>query len=153
MESLHPSRYNLRRPYPVRFHVPEGEAEHPSESFLAPRTMPPRLGGPRRSQRASSRGPDRSDDVRGLLRFETSEMRNGWIGQLLVDMSESDGLNLQPRRPQIQTSTARNNGVSAVEELTDMRRIVRSLADREDIPDELWAEAGLSRTLHREANR
>jgi hypothetical protein len=32
-----------------------------------------------------------------------------------------------------------------------MQRIVRSLADREDIPDEWWAEAGLSRTLSREA--
>lgn len=32
-----------------------------------------------------------------------------------------------------------------------MQHIVRSLARREDIPDEWWAEAGLSRTLPREA--
>ncbi|KAK4122295.1 hypothetical protein N657DRAFT_646979 [Parathielavia appendiculata] len=32
-----------------------------------------------------------------------------------------------------------------------MQRIVRNLARREDIPDEWWAEAGLSRTLSREA--
>ncbi|KAK4104021.1 hypothetical protein N658DRAFT_514031 [Parathielavia hyrcaniae] len=32
-----------------------------------------------------------------------------------------------------------------------MQHIVRSLARREDIPDEWWAEAGLSRTLSREA--
>jgi hypothetical protein len=31
-----------------------------------------------------------------------------------------------------------------------MQRIVRNLARREDIPDEWWAEAGLSRTLSRE---
>lgn len=33
----------------------------------------------------------------------------------------------------------------------DMLRIVRNLARREDIPDEWWAEAGLSRSLPREA--
>ncbi|CAK7263002.1 hypothetical protein SEPCBS57363_000346 [Sporothrix epigloea] len=33
-----------------------------------------------------------------------------------------------------------------------MQHIVRSLARREDIPDEWWAEAGLSRTLAREAS-
>lgn len=33
----------------------------------------------------------------------------------------------------------------------DMQRIVRNLARREDIPDEWWAEAGLSRSLPREA--
>lgn len=32
-----------------------------------------------------------------------------------------------------------------------MQRIVRNLARREDIPDEWWAEAGLSRSLPREA--
>jgi hypothetical protein len=35
-------------------------------------------------------------------------------------------------------------------ELLSMQRIVRHLARREDIPDEWWAEAGLSRTLSRE---
>ncbi|KAK4113842.1 hypothetical protein N656DRAFT_767545 [Canariomyces notabilis] len=33
-----------------------------------------------------------------------------------------------------------------------MQRIVRTLARREDIPDEWWAEVGLSRTLSREAS-
>ncbi|KAK3946047.1 hypothetical protein QBC46DRAFT_336209 [Diplogelasinospora grovesii] len=33
-----------------------------------------------------------------------------------------------------------------------MQRIMRNLARREDIPDEWWAEAGLSRTLSREAS-
>lgn len=32
-----------------------------------------------------------------------------------------------------------------------MQRIVRNLARREDIPDEWWAEAGLNRSLQREA--
>lgn len=33
-----------------------------------------------------------------------------------------------------------------------MQRIVRNLARREDIPDEWWADAGLSRTLSREGS-
>ncbi|KAK0735554.1 hypothetical protein B0T21DRAFT_384376 [Apiosordaria backusii] len=33
-----------------------------------------------------------------------------------------------------------------------MQRLVRSLAQREDIPDDWWAEVGLSRTLSREAS-
>ncbi|KAK3373379.1 hypothetical protein B0T24DRAFT_593587 [Lasiosphaeria ovina] len=36
--------------------------------------------------------------------------------------------------------------------IEDMQHIVRNLARREDIPDEWWAEAGLSRTLSREAS-
>lgn len=32
-----------------------------------------------------------------------------------------------------------------------MQRVVRTLARREDIPDEWWAEVGLSRSLPREA--
>lgn len=37
--------------------------------------------------------------------------------------------------------------------LGGFQRIVRNLARREDIPDEWWAEAGLSRTLPRETMR
>ncbi|KAF3761164.1 hypothetical protein M406DRAFT_353739 [Cryphonectria parasitica EP155] len=36
-------------------------------------------------------------------------------------------------------------------DVESMQRIVRTLARREDIPDEWWAEAGLSRSLSREA--
>ncbi|EFX01354.1 hypothetical protein CMQ_6296 [Grosmannia clavigera kw1407] len=44
-----------------------------------------------------------------------------------------------------------NNGDELLERLgiSGMLNIVRNLARREDIPDELWAEAGLSRTLGR----
>ncbi|KAH8893386.1 hypothetical protein GQ53DRAFT_112672 [Thozetella sp. PMI_491] len=38
------------------------------------------------------------------------------------------------------------------DDLTGMLRIVSNLARREDIPDEWWAEAGLSRTLSRETS-
>ena len=49
----------------------------------------------------------------------------------------------------------RNNSDEALEMLggiSGMQRIVISLARREDIPDEWWAEAGLSRALSREAS-
>ena len=45
---------------------------------------------------------------------------------------------------------ARHAGQTESDSLGGMQRIVRRLARREDIPDEWWAEAGLSRTLPRE---
>jgi hypothetical protein len=48
---------------------------------------------------------------------------------------------------------ARHSGQSDADGLGGMQRIVRRLARREDIPDEWWQEAGLSRTLSREATR
>lgn len=50
---------------------------------------------------------------------------------------------------------ARNNNDDPLElfgGIGGMQRIVRNLARREDIPDEWWAEVGLSRTLSREAS-
>ncbi len=46
---------------------------------------------------------------------------------------------------------ARHSGAMDSETLGGMQRIVRGLARREDIPDEWWAEAGLSRNLPRVA--
>jgi hypothetical protein len=42
--------------------------------------------------------------------------------------------------------------ISGIADIGGMQRIVSSLARRQDIPDEWWAEAGLSRTLSREAS-
>lgn len=47
-------------------------------------------------------------------------------------------------------SGARGNTHDDALELASMHRIVRHLARREDIPDEWWAEAGLSRNMARE---
>ncbi|KAI9738446.1 MAG: hypothetical protein M1818_005343 [Claussenomyces sp. TS43310] len=44
----------------------------------------------------------------------------------------------------------RNGGTDIPESLGGMQRIIRRLAGREDIPDEWWAEVGLSRSLRRE---
>ncbi|KAL2160611.1 hypothetical protein VTH06DRAFT_1299 [Thermothelomyces fergusii] len=47
----------------------------------------------------------------------------------------------------------RGSGDDPVELLEPWQRIVRNLARREDIPDDWWADAGLSRTVSREASR
>jgi hypothetical protein len=48
---------------------------------------------------------------------------------------------------------SRRHGAPDSDNLGGMRHIIRSLARREDIPDEWWAEAGLSRTFPRETVR
>ncbi|KAL7814414.1 hypothetical protein V8C26DRAFT_143773 [Trichoderma gracile] len=58
---------------------------------------------------------------------------------------ESRPVRLQPNR---EGSAGSGRGAqTGDEEWSGMQRIVRSLAAREDIPDEWWAEAGLNRTL------
>ncbi|KXX73808.1 hypothetical protein MMYC01_209113 [Madurella mycetomatis] len=65
----------------------------------------------------------------------------------------SFGLRAAARRSY--ADAARSNNEDPLELLGGiggMQRIVRNLARREDIPDEWWAEVGLSRTLSREAS-
>lgn len=45
---------------------------------------------------------------------------------------------------------ASTGGAEVSESLGGMQRIIRRLAGREDIPDEWWAEVGLSRSLRRD---
>ncbi|KAL2170997.1 hypothetical protein VTG60DRAFT_4012 [Thermothelomyces hinnuleus] len=65
-----------------------------------------------------------------------------------MDPMSISGLNSLRR-----SSALRGDSDDPVELLGGMQRIVRNLARREDIPDEWWADAGLSRTLSREASR
>jgi len=46
---------------------------------------------------------------------------------------------------------ARHSGMAESDSLGGMQRIIRRLTRRQDIPDEWWAEAGLSRTIPRES--
>ncbi|KAK7431907.1 hypothetical protein QQZ08_001526 [Neonectria magnoliae] len=70
-----------------------------------------------------------------------------WIGHMSVGASD-DEHGTERRSLNRESSTASGNNASpGDEEWAGMQRIVRSLARREDIPDEWWAEAGLSRTL------
>lgn len=60
---------------------------------------------------------------------------------------EAGGDGLQPHSRGESAGPAHGATLSGEEEWSGMQRIVSSLARREDIPDEWWAEVGLSRTL------
>ncbi|EPE05648.1 hypothetical protein F503_08179 [Ophiostoma piceae UAMH 11346] len=85
--------------------------------------------------------------TRQRLMQEQMQLQHGLARQILRERGANNG----PQHPQPGVS-----GPHQTEEALDslgiggMQHIVRSLARREDIPDEWWAEAGLSRTLPRE---
>ncbi|RCI12480.1 hypothetical protein L249_1167, partial [Ophiocordyceps polyrhachis-furcata BCC 54312] len=67
------------------------------------------------------------------------------------EASEEDGGSAGRRQANNSgSSSAQTVTLSSEEDWSGMRRIVSSLARREDIPDEWWAEVGLSRTLRRD---
>ncbi|KAG6353593.1 hypothetical protein INS49_005555 [Diaporthe citri] len=77
------------------------------------------------------------------------------------DNSDTEGDEEEEARENILRRFGRSHGDMAERDDDDievfggvesMQRIVRNLARREDIPDEWWAEAGLSRTLGREGS-
>ncbi|KAL6815400.1 hypothetical protein GGI42DRAFT_106947 [Trichoderma sp. SZMC 28013] len=71
-------------------------------------------------------------------------LTNSWLTQA----GSEDERGADRLRPNREGSTGSGPGApTGDEEWLGMRRIVQSLAAREDIPDEWWAEAGLSRTL------
>ncbi|KAH6874770.1 hypothetical protein B0T10DRAFT_203973 [Thelonectria olida] len=75
------------------------------------------------------------------------QTRSGWVGHLFVGNSD-DEQGAEPRSLNREDSTMSGNATSQEEEDWEgMQRIVSSLVRREDIPDEWWAEVGLSRTL------
>lgn len=70
-------------------------------------------------------------------------LRVGWVGQLSVGASDETA-------PQEEINRESDTAVPSSHNEDDwsgMQLIVRRLARREDIPDEWWLEAGLSRTL------
>lgn len=74
--------------------------------------------------------------------------RHGWVGQLSIGNSDDDE-QVPERWGGIRegSTISGNNTIVGDDDWAGMQRIVRSLARREDIPDEWWAEAGLSRNL------
>lgn len=73
-------------------------------------------------------------------------IRDGWVGTLSVGASDEGGVQIDrsARRP-----AASGHGE---DDWAGMQLIVHELAQREDIPDEWWAEVGLSRTLGSEGD-
>lgn len=105
---------------------------------------------PRRSNEAlrASRPQDQTSRHSALF-SDVPGQRDAWIGRVLIGSTEDErdtGISASTN-PESSSGTANGAGE---EDWSGMQRIVRSLARREDIPDEWWAEAGLSRTLSRE---
>ncbi|KAG9503172.1 hypothetical protein J7337_006012 [Fusarium musae] len=84
--------------------------------------------------------------LRGLRRGRSLRSRSAWVGHLSVGNSD-DEQGPERNRQNRESSTASGSNANVEDDWMGMQRIVRSLARREDIPDEWWAEAGLSRTL------
>ncbi|PNP80595.1 hypothetical protein FNYG_06194 [Fusarium nygamai] len=87
-----------------------------------------------------------SQRLRALRRDRSLRSRSAWVGHLSVGNSD-DEQGPERNRQNRESSTASGSNTNAEDDWMGMQRIVRSLARREDIPDEWWAEAGLSRTL------
>lgn len=120
------------------------------ETFAFPRPGPPNPFA--RSLNRMNRATD-SNERRGMdavnepnVSFGLSrspQLRVGWVGQLSVGASDDGGT-------QEETSRESDTAVASTHTEDDwagMQLIVSRLARREDIPDEWWLEAGLSRTL------
>lgn len=77
---------------------------------------------------------------------DASTLRNGWVGRFLIGVAE--GREPEPSSvPQPEGNEAPSSNARSDEDWVGMQRIVRRLAHRQDIPDEWWAEVGLSRNV------
>ncbi|KAF7545807.1 hypothetical protein G7046_g9469 [Stylonectria norvegica] len=109
---------------------------------------PPYRLGSRESTRDNAMDETTDDAVRPSPPLPPRQPpRYGWIGQLSVGVSDDERGMDRPSPHRESSTTSANNTSLEEEEWTGMQRIVRSLARREDIPDEWWTEAGLSRML------
>ncbi|KAJ4267606.1 hypothetical protein NW762_003717 [Fusarium torreyae] len=102
-------------------------------------------------QRRSPDGPAITSNANTELDRSTQNpylrSRSAWVGHLSVGNSDDEQGSERRRRNRESSATSGSNTHVGEEDWMGMQRIVRSLARREDIPDEWWAEAGLSRTL------
>lgn len=132
----------------------DGSVDGPTE----PRST--RRAGSAPSSRATSRRQRPADDLMvaaavdgngSLSVFHNSRgPRHGWVGQLSVGTSDDEQGTERRSLNREGSAVSGNNTSQGEDDWLGMRRIVQSLARREDIPDEWWAEAGLNRTLPRD---
>lgn len=99
----------------------------------------------------------REPDVADIFDFDNFLCESSGETDTEGDDEEESGENtLRPFGSSYAEVVGRSEAQSRREEddllsVDSMQRIVRNLARREDIPDEWWAEVGLSRSLSREA--
>lgn len=134
---------------PVRFNVPEYNTNGLLDMSATQRINEAR---DHRLNRARLNRARRLQEIPEDLwpRTNHGEERDGWVGQLSVGMSDDEQINSRSQLNREDSATSGNTGPTVDEELSGWQRIVRELAVRDDIPDEWWAEAGLSRTLTRD---
>lgn len=94
-------------------------------------------------------------ETRRLRRFARARSHADAVAQLTAgdvdDDDDDDDLGVLGRARSYADVVRRMEDEDLEGSVDDMQRIVRNLARREDIPDEWWAEAGLSRSLQHEA--
>ncbi|KAL7933206.1 hypothetical protein V8C35DRAFT_305195 [Trichoderma chlorosporum] len=136
---MHRLDRQLRRQFRQRPPVPDYNLDGPSDGPLDE----PQPRRPEASRPGQSPGDSRTNRYALLL-------TNSWLTHAGSEDERGTG-RAQPNR---EGSAGSGPGAqTGDEDWLGMRRIVQSLAAREDIPDEWWAEAGLSRTLpHDESN-
>ncbi|KHN94814.1 uncharacterized protein MAM_07233 [Metarhizium album ARSEF 1941] len=78
--------------------------------------------------------------------------QSAWFGQFSVEAPGQEDVSPEGpgQNPEDANLPTLANPMASEDDWAGMQRIVRSLARREDIPDEWWADAGLSRTLGQE---
>lgn len=129
---------------PVRFNVPEYNVDGSSDANTTLRSNDARERRLLRLRRLQEIPQDL------WPRVNNRDERDGWIGQFSIGASDDDQISTRSRLNREGSATSGNTGPTVDEELSGWQRIVRGLAVRDDIPDEWWAEAGLSRTLTRD---
>ncbi|KAI3392671.1 hypothetical protein diail_5311 [Diaporthe ilicicola] len=142
-------------------------------SSITPDPQPPSVGTSFASTSAATSHPSTASGANSANSSRTS-LADGPIGPYAAevigfadacesggDNSDTEGDEDEEARENILRRFGRSHGdmtdrddedIEVFGGVESMQRIVRNLARREDIPDEWWAEAGLSRTLGREGS-
>lgn len=132
-----------------RFHVPNYNTDRPGDEALSLAIPIAHLAA--LHDRRSSPLRHRAGEPEGFTTQPEGRVRHGiWIGHLSVGADEEPGADRSQRSREGSSGAGNTATSSGEEEWMGMQRIVRSLVQREDIPDEWWAEAGLNRILSRQ---
>lgn len=125
-------------------HRIESRRDGPSEGFSVRRRHPEaERRAIIRGEPNLERGSGTNDDTLSHGFPRRHQLRVGWVGQLSVGAADAAGpSNTAGRGSHGQVQPALHQ-----DDWSGMQLIVQRLAHREDIPDEWWLEAGLSRTL------
>lgn len=149
----HPDFANIRRHREQqrlrRSRVPDFNAEAPTDRDLGfgLRVVGGDSNRPQTALRRGGSDVTRPNTDVNVSFADAEGRRDGWISRVLIGVAGEPGPDTSQPDP---APTANTSGRSDESEWTGMQQIIHSLARRQDIPDEWWAEAGLSRTISSE---